>query len=147
MRHVKVHGALYNMAAKDQELAGAIARASVALDESLILFGPPCSRLLDAGRAAGLRTAAEGFADRAYNADGSLVSRTLPGSVISDAALVVSRAVRMVKERTVVAIDGSVLPISVDTLCVHGDTPGADRLASALRTGLEAAGISVQALE
>ena len=147
LQHVKPHGALYNMAARDAELAAAIARAVVAFDRSLILFGPPDSELLKAGHAAGLRVAAEGFADRAYEPDASLASRQKPGSLIDDPEAVVTRAVRMAKDRTVVAVDGSVLRLDVDTLCVHGDTPGCDQLAARLRAGLEAAGIVVRAFK
>ena len=146
LQHVKPHGALYNMAAHDRELAGAIARAVAALDSSLILFGPPGSEILTAGLAAGLRVAAEVFADRAYEADGSLASRRKPGSVIHDANVVVARAVRMVKYREVVAVDGTVVPLEADTICVHGDTPGSDALAAHLRAGLEASGVIVQAI-
>ena len=144
LQHVKPHGALYNMAATDPGLAEAIARAVRAFDPSLVLFGLPGSALLAAGRSAGLRVAAEGFADRAYRRDGTLAPRSMPDSVISDPAEVVSRAVRMVVDGVVTAIDGTVVPIVADTLCVHGDTPGAGRLAASLRTGLEAAGISVR---
>lgn len=147
LQHVKPHGALYNMAARDAELARAIARAVAAFDKSLILVGPPGSELLAAGRAAGLPVAAEGFADRAYEPDGSLVSRQKPGAVMDDPTTVVTRAVRMARDGTVVAIDGSVVRLSVETICVHGDTPGADHLAAALRAGLEAAGITVKALK
>ena len=101
----------------------------------MILFGLPGSALLDAGRSAGLRVAAEGFADRAYRRDGTLAPRSMPDSVISDPAAVVSRAVRMVVDGVVTAIDGTIVPIVADTLCVHGDTPGAGRLAASLRTG------------
>ena len=146
LQHVKPHGALYNMAARDAALAAAIARAVAAFDRSLILFGPPDSELLKAGYAAGLRVAAEGFADRAYEPDASLASRLKPGSLIDDPEVVVARAVRMATDRTVVAVDGSVLRLDVDTICVHGDTPGCDQLAAKLRAGLEAAGIRVQAL-
>ena len=144
LQHVKPHGALYNMAATDPGLAEAIARAVRAFDPSLVLFGLPGSALLAAGRSAGLRVAAEGFADRAYRRDGTLAPRSMPDSVISDPAEVVSRAVRMVVDGVVTAIDGTVVPIVADTLCVHGDTPGAGRLAASLRTGLEAAGINVR---
>ena len=141
--HVKPHGALYNMAARDEELAAAIARACAAFDRSLIVFGPPGSCLLDAARAAGLGVAAEGFADRAYEPDGSLTPRSKAGSVIADARAVVSRAVKMAKERVVVASDGAAVPLEVDTLCIHGDTPGADALAAAVRAALEEAGMLV----
>jgi 5-oxoprolinase (ATP-hydrolysing) subunit A len=146
IQHVKPHGALFNMAVRNAELAGAIARAVAAFDKTLILFGLPGSEILNAGRAAGLRVAAEVFADRAYEADGSLASRRNPGSVIHEADAVVSRAVRMVRDRTVVAIDGSVVPLEADTICVHGDTPGSDDLAAKIRAGLEAAGVTVKAI-
>jgi len=146
VQHVKPHGALFNMAVRDAELASAIARAVAAFDRTLILFGLPGSEILNAGRAAGLRVAAEVFADRAYERDGSLASRRKPGSVIHDAAAVVTRAVRMVQERTVVAIDGAVVPLEADTICVHGDTPGSDDLAAKIRAGLEAAGVRVKAI-
>jgi UPF0271 protein len=146
LQHVKPHGALFNMAVGNAQLAAAIARAVAAFDRSLILFGLPDSEILKAGRAAGLRVAAEVFADRAYEPDGSLASRRKAGSVIHDETLVVSRAVRMVTERTVEAIDGTRVAIQADTICVHGDTPGADTLARRLRTALEAARVTVRAL-
>ena len=143
LRHVKAHGALYNMAARDRSLADAIAAAVRAVDPSLILFGLPGSELIRAGEARRLAVAAEGFADRAYAPDGSLVSRTLPGSVLHDADVVVRRAVEMVAHGRVVAFDGSELTLSVDTLCVHGDTPGAANLARQLRAGLLRHGVDV----
>ncbi len=143
LQHVKAHGALYNMACRDRALADAIARATAAFDRSLILFGLPNSELLRAGEAAGLRTAAEVFADRAYESDGSLVARTRPGSVIHDQQAVVDRAVLMVKDKKVVTIDGAVIGLQADTICLHGDTPGAADLARAVRRGLEAAGIRI----
>jgi UPF0271 protein len=146
VQHVKPHGALFNMAVRNKELAGAIAKAVVAFDSSLILFGLPGSEILNAGRAAGLRVAAEVFADRAYESDGSLASRRKPNSVIHDPSAVVARAVRMVKEKSVVAIDGSIVALEADTICVHGDTPGSDGLAAKIRAGLEAAGITVKAI-
>jgi UPF0271 protein len=146
LQHVKAHGALYNMAAKDAALAAAIARGVKAFDLSLILFGLPRSPLLEEGRAAGLRVAAEIFADRAYEADGSLASRRKPGSVIHDPQKVVDRAIRMVRERSVVAVDGTAVPLEADTICVHGDTPGAAELTARLRAGLASAGIRVLAV-
>ena len=146
IQHVKPHGALFNMAVRDAELASAIARAVAAFDTTLILFGLPGSAILAAGRAAGLRVAAEVFADRAYEPDGSLASRRKPDAVIHDPAVVVARAVRMVKERTVVAIDGSTVAVDADTICVHGDTSGSDDLAAKIRAGLEAAGVIVKAI-
>jgi UPF0271 protein len=147
LQHVKAHGALYNMACKERPLADAIARAVAAFDRSLILFGLPQSELLRAGEAAGLPVAAEVFADRAYERDGSLTSRTRPGSVIHDEKAVVDRAVRMVKQQQVVAIDGSVVALQADTLCLHGDTQGAAALARVIRRGLESAGVSIAALK
>ena len=146
LQHVKAHGELFNVAAKHAELAMAIARAVAAFDTSLIFFGTPRSELLNAGKAMGLRTASEVFADRAYEPDGSLMSRRKPGAVIHDVETVAARAVRMVKDRSVVASDGSVVPLDADTICVHGDTPGSDELAARIRAGLEQAGILVKAI-
>lgn len=146
LQHVKAHGGLYNQACRDRALADAIARAVAALDRSLILFGLPGSELLSAGEGAGLRVAAEIFADRAYEPDGSLASRRKPGSVIHDAAVVVDRAVRMVRDKTVVATDGTTIRLDAQTMCLHGDTPGSAELARKVRQGLEAAGITVAAL-
>ena len=145
--HVKAHGALYNMAARDRSLADAIARAVAAFDRGLILYGLPNSELLRAGEAAGLRVASEGFADRAYMADGSLASRSVNGSVIHDANEVLERSLRMVADGEVVAVDGSRLTFRVDTLCVHGDTPGAAELTRRLRQGLEHRGVTVAPLQ
>src|SRR5215831_3803944 len=111
LQHVKPHGALFNMAVRNAELSAAIARAVAAYDRALILFGLPGSEILTAGRAAGLRVAAEVFADRAYEPDGTLASRKKPGSVIHDPDAVVTRAVRMAKDRTVVAVDGSIVAL------------------------------------
>jgi UPF0271 protein len=146
LQHVKPHGALFNMAMRDAGLASAIARATASFDSSLILFGLPDSEVLKAGRAEGLRVVAEAFADRAYEADSSLVSRKKPGAIIHDPSAVVARAVRMAKEGTVVAIDGTVLHFKPDTICVHSDTPGADDLAAKLRAALESSGVAVKAV-
>ena len=146
LQHVKAHGALYNMACRDRALADAIARAVAAIDQRLILFGLPNSELIKAGQQAGLPVAAEAFADRAYEADGSLTSRQKAGSVIHDRATVVARAITMVRERRVVAVDGSEIALEADTICLHGDTAGAADLARAIRAGLEAAGIQVRRL-
>jgi 5-oxoprolinase (ATP-hydrolysing) subunit A len=146
LQHVKPHGALFNMAARDGALADAVARAAAAIDRTLILFGLPGSELVKAGWRAGLRTASEGFADRAYRADGTLVPRSDPGAVINDPDAVVKRAVRMVRDHTVEAIDGSRVTLVVDTICVHGDTPGAADLARRIRMGLAQADVDVRAL-
>jgi UPF0271 protein len=112
----------------------------------LILLGLPGSELLKAGKAAGLRVAAEVFADRAYEPDGSLVTRSRLGSIIHDVNAVVARAVGMAKDGTVEAIDGTTIRLQADTICVHSDTPGADDLAAKLRAALQAAGILVKPL-
>jgi len=144
LQHVKPHGALFNMAARDAALADAVARAARAIDPSLILFGLPDSQLIEAGKRAGLRTAAEGFADRAYMPDGSLVPRRQPGAVIVDAADVIARVVRMARDRSITAVDGSLVRVAVDTICVHGDTPGAAGLAARIRTALAAEGVELR---
>jgi UPF0271 protein len=146
LQHVKAHGALYNMAARDEPLARGIARAVAAFNPDLILFGLPHSSLLHEGRRAGLRVAAEIFADRTYEADGSLTSRRIAGSVIHDPAEVVQRAVKMITTGQVQATNGATIPIQADTLCLHGDTPGAADLARQIRVGLEAAGVHVSPL-
>jgi UPF0271 protein len=134
------------MAVRDVDLASAIARAVVAFDRELILFGSPDSELTRAGKAVGLRVAAEGFADRAYEPDGSLVSRSKPGAVIHDVDAVVHRAVQLAREHTVVAVDGSVVSLNVETICIHSDTEGADVLAQRIRAGLESSGVRVLAV-
>ena len=146
LQHVKPHGALFNMAARDRALADAIARAVAAVDRSLVLFGLAGSELVRAGDRAGLRTASEAFADRAYARDGTLVPRSTPGAVIENAALVVDRVVRMASEQRVTAIDGSIVNMQVDTVCVHGDTPGAADLAARIRGALTRAGVVVSAI-
>lgn len=143
LRHVKAHGALYNMAARDRALADALAKGVRAFDPSLVLFGMAGSAMLAAGAAAGLSVAAEGFADRTYDSEGRLTPRTQPGAVLRDPEVVVRRAVRMVAEGVVVATDGSEIRLRVDTVCIHGDTLGCHELARAVRLGLEHAGISV----
>jgi UPF0271 protein len=125
LTHVKPHGALYNDAAVDRATADAVARAVAAFDKALLLVGLAGSLLLDAGRAAGLRVAAEGFCDRAYEADGTLRSRALPGAVFEDSELAARQAVRLARRG------------DIDTLCIHGDTPNALAIARAVREALE----------
>lgn len=143
LSHVKPHGALYNMAVIDASLANAIARAVAAFDPALVFFVLPGSELARAGKSAGLRVALEGFADRAYEPDGSLTPRSRAGAVIHDVEAVVARALRMAVDGVVVASDGSQLTMRVDTICTHGDTPGAQALTRALRAGFEGAGVKV----
>ncbi len=145
LAHVKPHGALYNMAARDADLADAIARAIATVDRGLMLFALPGSRSIDAARRHGVRAVSEAFADRAYRADGSLVPRSEPGAVIDDEEMVVNRAVGIARERMVVAADGTKVPLDVETICVHGDTPGAAMLASRIRKTLTEAGIQIKA--
>lgn len=145
VRHVKPHGALYNMAARDISIATAIAGAVADIDRSLTLVGLGGSALIIAGKAVGLQTASEAFADRAYLANGFLDSRSAPGAVLHDADAVAARAVAMVREQRVVAVDGTTLPVSVDTICIHSDTPGAATLAQHVRAALERAGVRISA--
>jgi UPF0271 protein len=145
LAHVKPHGALYNMAARDAALADAIARATAAVDRSLKLFGLPGSQSLEAARRHGVRPVSEAFADRAYRADGSLVPRSQPGAVIDDADTVVARAVTIARDRMVTAVDGTRVALDVETICVHGDTRGAAMIASRIRQALSGAGIQVKA--
>jgi UPF0271 protein len=143
LRHIKPHGALYNMSALRRDMAEAIVRAVASLKEPLVVIGPPGSELLAAATRQSLAIAAEGFADRSYEPDGSLTSRRIPGSVISNPSAVAERAVRMISAGTVTARDGSVLALNVDTICVHGDTPAAAALASSVRKALNQAGVEV----
>ena len=146
LRHVKPHGALYNMSARRADIAEAIASAVAALDATLRLVGAPGSESLSAATRMGLAVAAEGFADRSYEADGSLTPRQVAGAVLSEPKRVVERAVQMVRDGKVMARDDSTISLKVDTICVHGDTPGAAGLAAAVREGLERASIEVRAL-
>lgn len=144
--HVKPHGALYNVAARDDDTATAIARAVVAFDPTLIVVALPGSALELAARSLGLRVAREGFADRAYQPDGTLVPRSQPGAVIDDPAEVVARAVRMATHGEVEIANGQIIPLRIDTLCIHGDTPGAPKIAAQLRTALKKAKVTLASL-
>ena len=145
LRHVKPHGALYNMAARNAALADAIARAVHAADPALVLFGLAGSELVAAGRRAGLAVAEEAFLDRGYERDGSLTPRGRPGALLHDARAAALRAVRIVTEGRVEAVDGAPLVLRADTICVHGDTPEALEMARALRSALAAAGVEAKA--
>jgi UPF0271 protein len=146
LRHVKPHGALYNMSARRADIAEAVARAVASFDATLVMVGLPASELLAAASRLGLSVAAEGFVDRLYEPDGKLTPRHVRGAVLSEPDGAAERAVRMVREGKVVARDGSNLSLKVDTICVHGDTPGAAELAAAVREGLERAGVELRAL-
>jgi UPF0271 protein len=146
LTHVKPHGALYNTSAHDGDVAAAIARAVAAFDPHLVIVTLPGSALRLASLALDLQVAQEGFADRAYQTDGSLLPRHKTGAVIHEPDLVAARAVRMVTQGEVETHDGRCLPIKVDTLCVHGDTPGAVEIARRVRAALEEAGVELAPL-
>jgi 5-oxoprolinase (ATP-hydrolysing) subunit A len=139
--YVKPHGALYNRIARDRAQADAVVAAIAAYDPGLPLLTLPGSVAGQAAAAAGLPVAAEAFADRAYTRDGALVSRRQPGAVLTDPGEVARRAVTMVTRGTVVSADGQEVAVRAQSVCVHGDTPGAVELARAVRTGLETAGV------
>jgi UPF0271 protein len=143
--YLKPHGALYNRAVWDDGQAAAVVEAAHAFDDSLPVLALPDSALLRHAAAAGLPTVLEAFADRAYRSDGTLVPRSEQGAVISDEATVVARVVRMATENLVIADDGSEVWLTPQSICLHGDTPGAAALARQTRTALEDAGIHVQA--
>jgi UPF0271 protein len=143
LQHVKPHGALYNMAVPRGDLARAIGEAVLEADPTLVLVVLAGSKWADQAGTMGVRVAREAFADRALMPDGTLVPRSRPGAVIHDIAQVIERSVRLATERTVVAISGEVVDVDADTLCLHGDTPDAVALASALRTALEGAGVEL----
>ncbi|RZQ63368.1 LamB/YcsF family protein [Amycolatopsis suaedae] len=143
VRYVKPHGALYNTAAVDAEQAAAVVEAIRRFDAGLALLCPPGSEMARKATEAGIASYAEAFADRAYTADGLLVSRKLPGAVLHDAGEVAGRAVTMATTGTVVAQDGTDLKLDPDSLCVHGDTPGAVELAERIRQGLRDAGVHI----
>jgi UPF0271 protein len=141
VRYVKPHGALYNAVVTHEAQAAAVVAAVRDLDPSLPVLGLPGSALLRAAEDAGLRTVAEGFADRGYTPQGTLVPRREPGALVHDPDQVAARAVRMAAEGVVEAVDGTVVPVAVESVCVHGDTPGAVALARAVREALAAAGL------
>jgi UPF0271 protein len=144
--HVKPHGALYNMAAKDHALAEAIARAVRDFDRKLILFGLANSELTRAGKALGLRVAEEAFADRRYEAHGSLTPRREPGAVIEDVEAAVAQGVKIASKGKVDIRTGGMLELHADTLCVHGDRPDAGLFAQRLREALANAGVTIAAV-
>jgi UPF0271 protein len=141
--HVKAHGALSNVACEDDATAHAIAAGIKAVDPDLVFVVLANSRLVAAGEAANLPMAHEIFADRAYEDDGNLVSRKKPGSVLHDPRQIAERVVRMVQDGAVVSISGKVMKMRADTVCIHGDTPGAVEIARGVRQALKDAGIEV----
>ena len=143
LAHVKPHGALYNMAAKDGKLARAIAHAIKDFDPALVLFGLAGSELVRAGEQAGLKTANEVFADRTYQADGSLTPRSELGAMIPDVKGSIAQVKRMVEEGKVRSVDGTDVAVRADTLCIHGDEPNAVEFARSIRRALTEAGVQV----
>lgn len=146
MQHAKAHGALSNLAAQNPEVAAAIVAGIHAFDPDLLVFAQPGTSLEAAAKAIGQPFAREGYADRAYNADGTLVSRRLPGAMITDPAEAAHRMVRLVLEGKLVTIDGRDLEMRVETICVHSDTPGALGIMRAVRAELERAGVTIRSL-
>ena len=142
--YVKPHGALYNTVVHHEAQAAAVVAAVSTVDPSLPLLGLPGSVVLDLAREAGLRTVPEAFADRSYTADGRLVPRSAAGAVLDDPDEVAARTVRLVVEGVVVAVDGSEVAVSAESVCIHGDTPGAVTMAHAVRSALDAAGVEIR---
>jgi len=143
VRYVKPHGALYNAAVHHEGQAHAVAGAVAAYDRGLPVLGLPGSALLRAAEAAGLHPVEEGFADRGYTPEGTLVPRRSPGALVSEPAVVAERAVRMATDGLVTAVDGTAVEFTVASVCVHGDTPGAVDLARRVRAALEDAGLRI----
>ena len=143
--YVKPHGALYNTIVTDREQAAAVVEAVHLVDATLPVLGMAGSAFFDEANRRGLRTVAEAFADRAYRPDGRLVSRREPGAVLQDPAAIAERVATMVTSGQVTAIDGSRIKVSVESVCVHGDSPGAVQIATAVRDRLKASGADVRA--
>lgn len=143
--YVKPHGALYNTAVHDEEQAAAVVDAVAAYDAGLPVLGLPGSALLAAAERAGLATVREAFADRGYAPDGTLVPRSQEGALLSDPGEVADRVLRLVTDGTVVAVDGSEIEIEAESVCVHGDSPGAVAMVRAVRARLEGAGVALRA--
>ena len=147
LSHVKPHGALYNLAARDPEVAHAVAHAVVQVDRGLILVGLAASRLIDAGKQLGLRVAAEAFLDRAYHQDGRLVSRDQPNAILTEDRAVLARLQDLVHHGCVWSVEGPAHHLTAETICLHADTPGAPRLAHTVRAALAEAGVSPRRLD
>ncbi len=143
--YVKPHGALYNRIVRDAEQAEAVVAAVHAYDPGLPVLGLPGSAWLTLAEESGHPVFREAFVDRAYLPDGTLVPRTQEGAVLHDTDAVVAQAVRLATRKEVLAIDGTVVPVQADSLCIHGDTPGAVNMAAAVREGLEKAGVEIEA--
>ncbi len=146
MQHVKPHGAMYNMAAKDEKLAIAIAEGIAEVDDSLILLGLSGSEMLKAAQKVGLKSKKEVFADRAYEEDGTLVARTKPNSMITDENLAIERVLQMIKKGSVKSVTGKEIPIEADSVCVHGDSPKALDFVKKIQKALQAEEIELCAM-
>lgn len=146
LSHVKPHGAMYNMAAKDEKLAFAIAEAIGETDSGLILLGLSGSKLLDAGKKAGIKTKSEVFADRNYMDDGTLVPRTRGDALIKSSSDAIKQVITIIKTGTVISVTGKEIPLEPDSVCVHGDTPQALEFVKEISTELERNGIKIQKL-
>jgi len=146
VRHVKTHGSLGNMAAESRELAEAVARAIYRVDRDLIFVVMPGMETERAGDRAGLRLAREIYADRAYADNGNLVSRKHEGAVLHDADAAAERVLRMVQEQAITTVSGRRIPATIDSICVHGDTPGAVSMARTIRTRLEGEGLAIRSM-
>jgi UPF0271 protein len=145
VKYVKPHGGLYNAIVHHTAQARAVVDAVKSVDPGLPIMGLPGSEVLRLAEAAGLRAVPEAFADRAYTPEGTLVSRSLPGSVLEDPAEVAEHVLRMATESAVRAVDGSILKIRAESICVHGDSPGAVAMAAAVKSALSGAGVSLAA--
>ena len=146
LQHVKPHGAMYNMAGKDEAMAEAICAAIYAVDPSLILLGASGSKMLEAAKAVGLKGASEVFADRAYEEDGSLVARTKPGAMITDVDEAVSRVITMVRDRKIKTVTGKEIEVKADSICLHGDSAKAVLFAQEIKKAIEESGIQIAPL-
>ena len=144
LAYVKTHGALYNRAAIDESVAVIVARAVSAVDPALNIFAQPGSAMDKVATRQGLPVIREAFADRAYNADGTLVERGIEGAVLSDPAAIAERMVRLISTGEIETIDGHAIHLPVDTICIHSDTPGSVEIASALTTALRDIGIEIR---
>ena len=147
VRHLKLHGALANMAAEDKQMALACYRAALAIDPQLIIMVLAGTQQQAAAHELGCRTACELFADRAYNDDATLVDRSQPGAVIHDPEAAAARVLQMVQAGAIISETGKHIPTRIDTICLHGDTPTAVQIARAVRTGLERAGVGIKVFE
>jgi 5-oxoprolinase (ATP-hydrolysing) subunit A len=146
LRHVKPHGALYNLAAREPSVAATIARAVARVSGELVLVGLARSELIAAASDAGLASAAEAFADRAYEADGTLRSRRGPGALLESPEVAAAQALSIVRDGCVKSHDGQLVAVRADTICIHGDTPAAAEFAKAIRAALTDAGVTIAAL-